>query len=166
MKDERIKEQRTDGKRGHAGGVVTGWRDGATFCAGERTGSDSCAGQAHAYGQPLLGERCADAIEKSPFAAEEMRGARHIQQQCFRQIESDERRVAVAPGGDAFEEFQIGCFIRRGHVDVRYDGARIRQRHAGNEPQLFGGRIGRADAQRILLLRRHNERFLKRPSGP
>ena len=58
------------------------------------------------HGESLFRECCAQHIEHGAFAAEEMRGAGHVQQQAVGCLERDERREAVAPVRDLFQQLQ------------------------------------------------------------
>ena len=72
----------------------------------------------------------ADTIQHRLFAVEQMRGAGDVEQQPVRRIERDEGREAVAPIGNAFEEFCVRRFVGRHHLQRRQHGARIGERHA------------------------------------
>ena len=75
----------------------------------------------------------------------------------------DERREALAPIGDAAEQFQIGRFVRRHRFQRRQHRARIGERLADAQPQRRRLAVERGDDQRVLLLRGDDQR--RRCSG-
>ena len=50
-------------------------------------------------------------------------------------MQPDERRIAVAPVGDGFEELPVGERIGVDRLEPRMHGARVGQRHAGLQPE-------------------------------
>ena len=64
-----------------------------------------------------------------------MRAAGDVEQQPVRRIEADQRRVAVAPVGDRFEQAPVGLRIGIRDGELRIHRARVGERHAGLEPE-------------------------------
>ena len=93
------------------------------------------------------------------FAAEQMRAAGDVEKQSIRRIESDQRRITVAPVGDRVQQSCIGGLVR---IDYRKRGihrARIGERHAGAQAELGRFIIQRCDLARGFHRRRDRERF-------
>ena len=65
------------------------------------------------------------------FAAEQMRAAGDVEHKTVRRIEPDQRRVAVAPIGDGFEQTPVGLRIGVRDRQARIHGARVGEPHAG-----------------------------------
>ena len=61
--------------------------------------------------QTLLREPRDQIAGERRFAAEQMRATGDVEQQAIRRIEADQRRIAVAPIGDGFEQTPIGLRV-------------------------------------------------------
>ena len=68
---------------------------------------------AAAHGKALVGDLLRTMRQHRRFAAEQMRRAGDVQQQAVRRIQRHQRREAVAPVGDVFQQRGIGFFIGR-----------------------------------------------------
>ena len=73
------------------------------------------------------------------LAAEQMRAAGDVEQQPVRRIEPDQRRIAVAPVGDRFEQREVGMRVRIRDRDPRMHRARVGERHADLEAERRRG---------------------------
>ena len=84
------------------------------------------------------------------LAAEQMRAAGDVEQQTIRRIEPDQRRIAVAPVGDGFEQTPVGLRIGVHDRQAWIHGARVGEPHADlkSEPRRAVGQRG--DALRAL----------------
>ena len=67
---------------------------------------------------------------KCGLAAEQVGAAGDVEHQSVGEIETDERRVAVAPVGDVFEGLSVRRFVGGGDGEARMHGAGIGERHA------------------------------------
>ena len=74
------------------------------------------------------------------LAAEQMRAAGDVEHQAVRRIEPDQRRVAVAPVGDRFEQLRVGRRIFLHDHEIGMHGARLRQ-CLPPQAESFGCRI-------------------------
>jgi hypothetical protein len=93
------------------------------------------------------------------FAAEQMRAAGNVEQQTIRRIEPNQRRRAVAPIGNAFEQPPIGLRIGIHDRQAWIHGAGIGERHAGFEPKPRRAIGHGGDAKRGLDRRSGDEGF-------
>ncbi len=84
-------------------------------------------------GKALRGETAFDVGKQCFFAAEEMRGARHIEHHAIGRIERGERRESAAPVRNVGERLRFACGIGRHADERRQHGARIGEHHAGLE---------------------------------
>jgi hypothetical protein len=91
-----------------------------------------------------------DAPAQRRFAAEEMRAARNIEQEPIRRIETDQRRVTVAPVGDGDERAPVGLRIGVGDSDAREHRARVGERHAGSQSEMRRRIVHRGEPQCTL----------------
>ena len=158
MRDMRIEQQRVDGKGCDHRGFFAGGCNRAVAFPRQRPCRHGGSGQANAHGEFLFLERGPQRIEHGPLAAEEMRGAGHIEQQHVGRFEGYERREAVAPGGDLFEQPQIRGLVGHGDGDLRHHRTRIGQRHAAREAQRFRLRTDGRKPQRVRFFRGDDER--------
>ena len=93
------------------------------------------------------------------LAAEQMRAAGDVQQQPIRRIEPDQRRVAVAPVGDRFEQLPIRMLVRIRDRDLRVHRTRIGERHAHLEAERGRGVVHGGEPQRALDGAGDDQRF-------
>ena len=85
--------------------------------ARRRPSGARCAGQPHSRIETLLDKTQGDIIQYSLFTTEQMDAASDVEQQPFRTVESDERGVAIAPVGKAFQEPEVGFRVGLYHLD-------------------------------------------------
>ena len=67
-----------------------------------------------------------------------MGAAGNVEKQTIRRIESNERRVAIAPIGNRFQKPRIAGFIRIDGGKIGIHRARIGERHAFAQAELCG----------------------------
>ncbi len=92
------------------------------------------------------------------LAAEELRAAGDVEQNAVGRIERDERRIALAPFGDALDEFSVGRRIFGNDREIGMHGAGLRQRHAGPQPEPLRRRRNRDEFLDIAALGGDGER--------
>ena len=98
------------------------------------------------------------AINTVGAAGKKMRAAGDVEEQAVRRIESDERRIAVAPVGELFEERMVGRLVGLSDNEIGDSAARIRKgRTQTNSPPL-GIFIDGDDTERALDFRDDGER--------
>ena len=61
-------------------------------------------------------------------------------------IEPDQRRIAVAPVGDRFEQREVGMLVRIRDRDLRMHRARVGERHADAQAERRRGVVDGAIA--------------------
>ena len=147
-----------DGKRRYHLRFFAGGYDGAVAVAGEGARRDCGSGHGAAHGKALGLQAFTDPVEQRLLAAEEMGGTGHIQQKAARAIERHMGGEAVAPVGDAGEQFHIIGFVCRHDRQRRQHGARIGQRLANGKPQRGGLAVHGGEAQRIVHLGHNHQR--------
>ena len=147
-----IKVEGRDGKRRYHLGFFAGGYDGAIAVAGEGARRNRGSGHGAAHGKALGLQALADPVEQRLLATEEMGRTGHIQQKATRAIERHVRGEAVAPVGDAGEQFQIIGFVCRHNLQRRQHGARIGQRLADGKTQRGGLAVHGGKTQRIVHL--------------
>ncbi len=79
----------------------------------------------------------------------------------IRGIERDEGCKTVAPIGDVFQKFGIGCGLGFDNIKVRHDRACIRKRLAFVKTDLRGAPIERVYSNGISDLDRNDDGFLR-----
>jgi hypothetical protein len=87
-----------------------------------------------------------------------MRRAGDVEHDGVGRIEPDQRREAPAPFGRSGEQRGFRSRIGVGRVEPRMHGARIGQRHAGDEAEFQRQGIAGGEAQRALLQDERGER--------
>ena len=155
--DVGIDAQRRDRQRQH-GRFGFAARDDALFAiARDAPGAADRVGNRDAGAQALLREPRDQIAGERRFAAEQMRAAGDVEQQAIRRIEADQRRVAVAPVGDGFEQAPVGLRIGVHDRQRRIHGAGVGEPHADlqAEPRRAIGQRG--DALRRLDRRDDDE---------
>ena len=95
------------------------------------------------------------------LAAEQMRAAGDVEQQAVRRIEPDQRRIAVAPVGDRFEQREIRALVGLHDRDRRMHRARIRERHAGAQAERRRGVVHGREPQRAFDRGGDDQRFIR-----
>ena len=98
---------------------------------------------------------------------EQMRAAGNIEEQAIRRVERDERRIAVAPVSELFEERVVGRLVGLDNDEVGNGATRIGETHAQADASPFGIPVEGDDAQRVLDLGDDGERrlILRRRGG-
>jgi hypothetical protein len=91
-----------------------------------------------------------------------MRAAGDVEHEAVGRIEANERRVAIAPVGDCFEQAPIGMRIGVCHSDPRIHCARVGKRHAWLEAKPRGRIIDGRKPQCALDLGGDDERRINR----
>ena len=134
----------------------------------------ACHNARHAQAQPTVSATatracrpcCASRVTRSRrerrLAAEQMRAAGDVEHQPVRRIEPDQRRIAVAPVGDRFEQTPVGLRIGIRDRQARIHRARIGERHAGLEAEPRRGVVQGGDPQRALDRRDDDKGFSRR----
>ena len=89
-------------------------------------------------------------VRQRRLAAEQMRAARNVEGQPVGRIEPDQRRVAVAPLRDRFEQREVGTLVRVRHVKLRIHRARVGERHAHAQAERRRGVVHGGEPQRAL----------------
>ena len=84
----------------------------------------------------------------------------------MRRIERDERRIAVAPVGELFEQRVVGRLVGLRDAKIGNGAARIGKAHAEADAPPLGDPVDGDDAERVLDLRDDGERrCLRRRAG-
>ncbi len=152
-----IDAQRRDRQRQHGRFGFAARDDAGLAIARDAPGAADRVGDRDAGAQALLREPRDQIARERRFAAEQMRAAGDVEEQAVRRIEADQRRVAVAPVGDIFEQAPVGLRIGLHHRQLRIPGAGVGQPHADleAEPCRAVGQSG--DALRTLDRRDDDE---------
>jgi hypothetical protein len=158
MLDRAIEVERRDGKRSDRLRFLSRRCNRTIGVARERACGSRGSRQRRLNGKTLRFERGRDAAEQHTLAAEKRRCARHVEQQPMRQIESDQRRVAVAPIGDRFEQRAIRVLVGFDDFEIGNHRARIGEHHAGGKIRSRRLAIDRGQTQRAVDLRHDNKR--------
>ena len=109
--DVGIEAQRRDRQRQHGRFGFAARDDAGLAIARDAPGAADRVGNRDAGVKPLMREPRDQIAGQRRFAAEQMRAAGDVEQQAVRRIEADQRRVAVAPVGDGFEQPPVGLRI-------------------------------------------------------
>ena len=91
------------------------------------------------------------------LAAEQMRAAGDVEQDAVGHIERDQRRIALAPFGDGFDQPAIGRRIFGKNREIGMHGAGLRQRHPGPQAAPLRRRGNRDEFFDIAALGRDGE---------
>ena len=70
----------------------------------------------------------------------------------MRRIKRHQRRKAVTPVGDGFQQFRIGGLVGVEHFHIGTDCARVRQRQSNLEVDIGSGVVQRRDLKRVVQL--------------
>ena len=100
--------------------------------------------------QALGGQALEHIAAHGGFTAEQMGAARDVEHQAVGRIEADQRRITVAPVGDAFKQAPVRLLVARRDGQRRIHGARIGERHADPQAEPVRRVIHGHDAQRAL----------------
>ncbi len=146
------------GERRHHLRFFARFYDGAVAVAGEGAGCHRGSGHGATHGKALGLQAFTNPVEQRLLAAEEMGRTGDIQQQSARAIERHMGGEAVAPVGDAGEQFQIIGLVRRHNRQRRQHGARIGQRLADCQAEEGGLAVHGGEAQRIVHFRHNHQR--------
>ena len=137
------------GRSFERGGALSLRHDRDIAEARHRPGAADAVGNAKPRIQPLPPQPPRHVLQQRFLAAEQMRAAGDIKQQAVRRIEADERRVAVAPFGDRFQQRAIGR--QASALRTSMPGCIARTSASGNpamQAKPRGRVVERADAQR------------------
>jgi hypothetical protein len=88
-----------------------------------------------------------------------MRATGNVEQDPVGRVDSGQRRAALAPVGESFEQRLIAPAILRHDIEVRMHGAGLRQRKPGREPEPFRGGVDRHQLLDIAAPGRDDEGF-------
>ena len=139
-----IDPQRRDRQTPHRGLGLTGRYDALLAIARDAPRTTGGVGHRDAGAQSLLREPADQVAGERRLAAEQVRATGDVEQQAIRRIETDQRRVAITPVGDAFEKTLIRFRIGFHHWQLGIHGAGIGEAHAGfqSEPDCAVGQRG------------------------
>lgn len=98
-------------------------------------------------------------IEHRLFAAEEVDAAGDVEKEPVLSAQRDQRRIAVAPVGKAFQKPAIGLRLRLDHLQPGMHGARVGHPHARAQPEGGGRLVEGCDALRVVLAVADGERL-------
>ena len=90
-------------------------------------------------------------VQHGPLAAEKMGAAGNVQKEPVGAVERHQRRIAVAPVGEAIEQPPVGLGLGFDNFDRGMHGACFRNAHADPELQLPSPRVERGDAPCVVL---------------
>ena len=122
--------QRRDRQRQHArASLLAARHEALPAIARDAPGAARRIGDRGARGKALLAQPRQEIAGERRFAAEQMRAAGDVEKQAVRRIEADQRRVAVAPVGDGFEQTAVGLEDRP-RTPAATDTSRARRRAA------------------------------------
>lgn len=147
VRAECVHRQRCDGTR-----FLSIGNDAASRGARHGARADRCAGNRRVDNKALPRQRCANAAQHRSLAAEQMRATADIEQQSMRRIKRHQRRKAVTPVGDGFQQFRIGGLVGVEHFHIGTDCARVRQRQSNLEVDIGSGVVQRRDLKRVVQL--------------
>src|SRR5205085_677577 len=90
-------------------------RGKSVACGGP--GSPRRRGEPGAGIEALLAQSEGEVVEHRLLAAEQMGAARYVEEQAFGAVDGDQRRIAVAPVGQRFEQAAVSLGFRLDDVD-------------------------------------------------
>jgi hypothetical protein len=114
----------------------------------------------HGEAAEAIGQKrrlAAPALRRFP-CGKEMSAAGYVEKQTERRIERDQRRIAVAPIGDALQECAVGRLVSLGDDEIGMAAAGVCEAHAHRNATAFGNAVRGDDAERALDLRNDRER--------
>ena len=115
--------------------LLAGGNDAVAAEARRRPGRARRRGKPGADIETLLEEARQDVVQHGALAAEQMGAAGDVEEKPVRAVERHQRRVAVAPVGEAFEQPAVGLRIGLDDVDRGMHGARVGNAHAALQLQ-------------------------------
>ncbi len=141
----RIDPERLDRQVGDGGGGRRAVEDRPAAVARPGPGQGRVVGDGEAVAEAQPAEAGGEIGEQALLAAEEMRRARDVEAERgvrpWRRVDGDQRRVAQAGQGEAFEKAPVGFGCGRGQRQLGQDGARIGKAQAGGDAQFRGGLV-------------------------
>ena len=159
-----IDTQRRDRQRQHGGFGLASGDDRLPVMPRQTPGRAGRIGDGGAGAKALRGQSRQQVAGERRLTAEQMRAAGDVEKQAVGWIETDQRCIAVAPVGDAFEQPAVGLEIGFDHRQLRIHGAGVGQAQADlqSEPRGLVGQRGDAlraldrgdDDEAVTLLRR------------
>ena len=152
-----IDAQRRDRQRQHGRFGFAARDDARLAIARDAPGAADRVGDRDAGAQTLLREPRDQIAGERRLAAEQMRAAGDVEQQAIRRIEADQRRIAVAPVGDGFEQTPVGLRIGVHDRQLRIHGAGVGEPHADLEAEPRRAVVQGGDALRALDRRDDDE---------
>ena len=148
--------ERGDRKIGDRLGLRTRKNSAARAVMRKRPGGAGGGGDGAAHLKTLARETVKEVGEERFFAVimamagEKMRAAGDVEEQAVRKIERDERRIAVAPVGELFEERMVGRLVGLGHDEIGDGAACIGKGGAQADSPPLGNFVDCDDANRAL----------------
>lgn len=144
--------QQTDGFRGFAGRAnparsITHKRPRGIGCRGDRT-----AGQEAEPPKPPE-----QVLPQGRLPAEQMRTARNVENEAVGTIETDQRRVAVAPVGDLLQHHPVGGFVILRDIEIGQAGSRVGKSQSGKKSKLPRAPIRMDETERPSDLGKNNK---------
>ena len=143
-------EGRRSGSPSRAGRTAAGRDPRFGAEPGHRPGCPRGVGEAGADAHPWAASRDDRSARERRLAAEQMRAAGDVEHKPVRRIEPDQRRVAVAPVGDAREQPGVGGEVGGHDGEAGNPGLRLGDSEAGDEPEALRRPVDRDQAQRAL----------------
>ena len=112
--------------------------------------------------ETLRREAGEEVAAKCRFPAEQVGAAGDVEDEAVGQVEADERRVAVAPVGDAFEGLPVRRFVGGRDGETGMHGAGIGERHVRPQAETLRRIVHGDDPLRALDRLDDDERRIRR----
>jgi len=112
--------------------------------------------------KPLRCESSYEITAERRFTSKQMGAAGDVEDKSVRRHEANQRRIAIAPIGNRFQQTLVCLRIGMFHGECRIHGARIGKCHPGPQPKTGCGIVEGRDAQRRFDRRNDNERLISR----
>ena len=164
--DGSVDPERGEGQRRQEGLLLSRFHDAGGEEAGCRPGRAHRRGEARTRVEPQAEETGEKFIEHGSFAAEEVRAAGRVEEKAVLAVERHQRRIAVAPVGQAFEKPPLSRRIGLHDLDPGMHGARIRDPHAALQAERLGPLVKRRDAPCVDLATADEEGRSSRSDPP
>ena len=130
--------------------------------AGHRMGAAQGIGDRNPDCKPLRSEPPHEIAAECRFTSKQMGAAGDVEGKSVRRHEANQRRIAIAPIGNRFQQTLVCLRIGVFHGKCRIHGARISECHPGAQPQAGCGIVEGRDAQGRFDRRDDNERLISR----